>query len=499
MSGIGDYVHARWSNYQRFGIGRNTKGSSSASAALSAARQNIKTTSNLTQTTLKADALSKFLTGFIYGKVNGKTVLTPAEIKAQEQYFASLVSSKLPNIAAGLSLEGGIKPYTKARQINLKNSQGIRESSRKEAEYTISALLYEIQMAMNSPNANLAKLTALQSQGQNVLRKLQGLKMSASTDLVSYQAVATTGEVAKDIFIEYNNLIRAIRQPTQKDYGDLAEQYIAFATASASGVAQEEISKLMAGFVVGGRTAQTAGYRNVSSFINTDVLIEDLSQSQNNNNSSGGAKWSASTNGYTVNLEQKGSRSQQTVDLSIAFSSEQAKKFGVDSINASIKNTRSGIGSIKILDGYPLSAAFALFNTDFVNHYLNLIATHIDGGAGNVDNYNKMIEYGVALRALSGARDMNNAMGMSLSDCLIINDKKSSSVKVINTKSIMNKLNSKNLHHYIHTSGLPTSIGQSWVGNSKHSWDNASKRIAHLLATTHQFKLTMTLKNVNQL
>lgn len=499
MAGIGDYVHARWANYQRFGIGRNIKGSNSASTALSKARQDIKSTANLTQTTLKTEALSKFLTGFIYGKVDGKTVLTPAEIKAQEQYFASLVASKLPNIAAGLSLEGGISPYTKARQINLKNNQGIRESSRKEAEYTISALLYEIQMAMNSPNVNLNKLNALQSQAQNVLKKLQGLRMSASSDLVSYQAISSTGEIAKDIFIEYNNLVKAIRQPTQKDYGDLAEQYIAFATASASGIAQNEVAKLMSGFVVGGRTAQTAGYKNISSFINTDVLIEDLSQSKTNNNSSTGAKWSASTDGYTVNLEQKGSRSQQTVDLSIAFSSEQAKKFGVDSINASIKNARSGIGSIKILDGYPLSAVFALFNTDFINHYLNLIATHTDGGSGNVDNYNKMIEYGVALRALSGARDMNNTMGMSLSDCLIINDKKSSCVRVINTKTIMNKLNSKNLHNYIHTSGLPSSIGQSWVGNSKHSWDNASKRIAHLLAATHQFKLTMTLKNVDKL
>lgn len=499
MSGIGDYVHARWSNYQRFGIGRNTKGASSASTALSAARQNIKSTANLTKTTLKTNELSKFLTGFIYGKVNGKTVLTPTEIKAQEQYFASLVSSKLPNIAAGLSLEGGINPYTKAKQINLKNSQGIRESSRKEAEYTIAALLYEIQMAMNNPNANLTKLTALQTQGQNVLNKLQSLRMSASTDLVSYQATILTGETAKDIFIEYNNLVKAIRQPTQKDYGDLAEQYIAFATASASGIAQEEVAKLMSGFVVGGRTVQTAGYKNISNFINTNVLIEDLNQSKTSNNSSSGAKWSTSTNGYTVNLEQKGSRSQQTVDLSIAFSSEQAKKFGVDSINASIKNARSGINSIKILDGYPLSAAFALFNTDFINHYLNLIATHIDGGSGNVENYNKMIEYGVALRALSGARDMNNSMGMSLSDCLIINDKKSSCVRVFNTQSIMNKLNSKNLHNYIHTSGLPSSIGQAWVGNSKHSWDNASKRIAHLLAATHQFKLTMTLKNINNL
>lgn len=499
MAGIGDYVHARWANYQRFGIGKNAKGSSSASAALSKARQDIKNTASLTKTTLKTEALSKFLTGFIYGKVDGKTVLTPAEIQAQEQYFASLVTSKLPSIATGLSLEGGISPYTKAKQINLKNNQGIRESSRKEAEYTISALLYEIQMAMNTPNANLAKLSSLQAQGQNVLRKLQSLRMSASSDLVVYQAVIPTGETARDIFIEYNNLVKAIRQPTQKDYGDLAEQYIAFAIASASGIAQEEIAKLMDGFVVGGRTAQTAGYKNISSFINTDVLIEDLSQSKTNNNSSGGAKWSASTNGYTVNLEQKGSRSQQTVDLSIAFSSEQAKKFGVDSINASIKNARSGISSIKILDGYPLSAAFALFNTDFINHYLNLIATHTDGGSGNVDNYNKAIEYGVALRALSGARDMNNAMGMSLSDCLIINDKKSSCVHVINTSTIMNKLNNKNLHYYIHTSGLPSSIGQSWVGNSKHSWDNASKRIAHLLAATHQFKLTMTLKNVDKL
>jgi hypothetical protein len=69
----------------------------------------------------------------------------------------------------------------------------------------------------------------------------------------------------------------------------------------------------------------------------------------------------------------------------------------------------------------------------------------------------KAIEYGVALRALSGARDMNNSMGLSLSNCLIINDRKSHRVRVFTTDRIMRNI-ATNLDKHIHTHGMPVSI-----------------------------------------
>lgn len=501
MSGIGDYIHARWENYQRYGLGAGTPGDKNASMALYRARQNIKAMSAATKTNLNTVALEEYLSGFMHTKQygTGNTNLTPEEISQHQKYFSQLVQSKIPTLAASLDLQSGtnIDFYTKAKGINLKQT-GVREKTRAEVQMTIQALLYEIDSAINSGNGNIKQLNALKARGDKLVKRLELLRKESASQLVSFNTVIRTGETAKDIFAEYNSYIKSLRQPTMKDYGDLAELYFAYALSAVTGVAKSGIKDLMDGFVVGGSQVDTVGFQNLSSFINTEVMIEDLSGIQNFDNQSKGSRWQANANGYTVNLTQKGSRSQQTVDIAIDFQGDynSIQKFGTNNFNASVKNS-GNISNIKILDKYPLSAAFALFDSTFVNHYLNLISTHTDGGKGDATHMSKAIEYGVALRALSGARDMNNSMGLSLSNCLIINDRKSHRVRVFTTDRIMRNI-ANNLEKHIHTHGMPTSISQSWVGRS-NSWEKASQRIAHLLAATHQFKLTMSLKNVSNM
>ena len=52
MAGIGEYVHYRFKNYQRFGLGYNTVGSKSAAAALVSARQDLKMLNKYTVSTI---------------------------------------------------------------------------------------------------------------------------------------------------------------------------------------------------------------------------------------------------------------------------------------------------------------------------------------------------------------------------------------------------------------------------------------------------------------
>jgi hypothetical protein len=101
-------------------------------------------------------------------------------------------------------------------------------------------------------------------------------------------------------------------------------------------------------------------------------------------------------------------------------------------LRASVKNVK-GFSNIRILSDTPLSSAFALFDTNFVNHYLNLIASHPDGTDGRfTEKYNETIEMGLALRALSGIRDRGNTLGLDLSDCLIVNNK-GKGIRVVDT------------------------------------------------------------------
>lgn len=106
--------------------------------------------------------------------------------------------------------------------------------------------------------------------------------------------------------------------------------------------------------------------------------------------------------------------------------------FGIDKLRASVKNVK-GLSNIHILSEAPLSSAFALFDTNFVNHYLNLIATHPDGNGGAfADKYNETMAMGLALRALSGVRDRGNTLGVDIADCLIVNVK-GRGIRVVDT------------------------------------------------------------------
>lgn len=54
-----------------------------------------------------------------------------------------------------------------------------------------------------------------------------------------------------------------------------------------------------------------------------------------------------------------------------------------------------------------------------------------------------------------------------------------------------------NLKEYVRVTGMPSSIGQSWVGyESKPNTHNAYARIGKLIAATHAFKISLSLKKL---
>lgn len=509
MAGIGEYVHYRFKNYQRFGLGYNTVGSKSAAAALVSARQDLKMLNKYTVSTIQTQEIEKFLNDLTYSNadVSLKNLsLTAGEIEQHKTHFVSLIQAKIPElekVLGSLNLGGtssGTGNIGGLSKINLNNKLGVTSATVGKAQMDLMSLMNSLQAQRSSfekGSASRLELNKILLEAKRLYIKLGQLTSDLSRQVISYdQTIRNTDFSAKALFVQYNELIKLASQPTMKQYGDIAELFFQYMVSAASGMSQAQLDDLVAPLTAGSHRVATIGIPNISTLVNIDSVIEGLNKSKTSGITSN--KWTSSrNNGYTVNLTQNGSTSQQTVDIVIDFSNNKnaMAAFGIDKLRASVKNVK-GLSNIHILSEAPLSSAFALFDTNFVNHYLNLIATHPDGNGGAfVDKYNETIEMGLALRALSGIRDRGNVLGVDISDCLIVNNK-GKGVRVVDTSTLMNCIYS-NLRDYVRATGMPTSIGQDWVGYaSKPSTDNAYARIGKLIAATHAFKISLTLKKL---
>ena len=67
--------------------------------------------------------------------------------------------------------------------------------------------------------------------------------------------------------------------------------------------------------------------------------------------------------------------------------------------------------NVHIAQGIPLTSLFNLINTDFVNHYLNILALHHKPGsnlAGSLNFGTEVMEKALILRGFAGARGNGN-------------------------------------------------------------------------------------------
>lgn len=508
MAGIGEYVHYRFKNYQRFGLGYNRPGSKSAAAALVSARQDLRMLNKYTVSTIQTQEIEKFLNDLTYANTEASLKnlsLTPAEIAQHKEHFVSLIQAKIPELekvlgSLNLGGDGSSSKISGLSKINLDNKLGVTSATIGRAQMDLMSLANSLESQRASFARGTAQRTELNKmllQAKRLYNRLGSLTSDLSRQVISYnQKVKNTEFSAKNLFQQYNELIKLASQPTMKQYGDIAELYFQYMISAASGMGQAQLNNLISPLTAGSKHVQTIGIPNISSSVNIETTIKGLNRSKTSGISSN--KWSSkSNNGYTVDLTQSGSTSQQTVDIVIDFSDnkEAMAAFGIDKLRASVKNVK-GLSNIHILSEAPLSSAFALFDTNFVNHYLNLIATHPDGNGGAfVDKYNETMEMGLALRALSGIRDRGNTLGVDIADCLIVNVK-GRGIRVIDTQSLANSIFG-NLREYVRVTGMPSSIGQSWVGyESKPNTHNAYTRIGKLIAATHAFKISLTLKKL---
>ena len=119
---------------------------------------------------------------------------------------------------------------------------------------------------------------------------------------------------------------------------------------------------------------------------------------------------------------------QDTVDISVTLANDiflENKSNEMMQLNASIKNVGNIYSGVHVLGGSPLLNVLQLGTTDFINHYLNILA-HIKNNSTvakeNFNDYQEEVKYIAAVRALSGIRSIG-AEKTKYSDAIIINDR----------------------------------------------------------------------------
>lgn len=511
MGQIGNYVHAHGANYNSFWLGRKERAGMSVGQAITQANQDAYAHIKKTNANLKAQDLSEFLTHLIYNKgdlTKGNLSIDANQIKALEDQFEQLINEKFPQLQAhldNLSFSSAVKMGGDFKKVSTTTKEGVEKGTLDRIASDLDLLLNNLKNITKSNSKNkLSKLTELQSKAEALKSQMATLIAKNKNARSVHSRIASTaqGGADNDLLVQYNELIKSIQGPTNEQLGTLAEAYFAFMLQSLSGTTEITTDQLFNQFVTGAK-----GSGQVLS--NIDLGIGAMLQTKMNTSidsktgktkvASGGQmqwQWDQSTG----KMQWTGT-SQGTVDMSLTFpeDSELANAFGVNKLNASIKNYASTAGfqggGVHIIRGYPLLSALMLFNTDFVNHYLNLIASHeIDDVNFKIpSSMNETIQKGIAVRALSGARDMGNINNDLLSDAFIVNAREEARVYVYTTKDLIDKLWS-NIQTYTELEGMPGGlVSMKWLGGDPDA-SAAGERIANLLADIHAFKLSMSLK-----
>lgn len=510
---IGDYVHARGENYRLYGTGyKSHEGGdfeSSVAQASQEAYAHIKKTQQATQT----EKLSQFLTSLVYHKDTGyqgdKLSISPQQIEALEQEFLKLIEAKFPTLEANLNnltFESAIKGGgVNSNTLNTGTSKGVEKQTLENARANLDKIIQNIGK-LQGKNAG-TQLQQMYAEAQQLSARMSSL-ISAADGRAAGSFISSTakGGADNDLLTQYNSLIKSIQPPTKEQMGTLAEAYFAFMLQAASGVVDITVDELFDTFVTGAKSA-TNVIHNIRSDIGANLAVK-----MNTSVTKTGKQKVASGNQMQwVWDEQTGSLTwsggaQGTVDIALNFAEDSAlaQEFGVNKLNGSVKNYQSIDGfmnyktgeteGVHIVSGYPLLSALMLYNTNFTNHYLNLIAAHEDGINFNVpEEATDTIKKGIAVRALSGAKDVDNISNNALSDIFIVNDRSAQVVRVYSTKDLIDRIWG-DVDRFATVKGMPAGrIPMSWFGDSPDQ-GAAEDRIANLLANVHSFKISMALK-----
>lgn len=539
--GIGYYVHYHAEHYQQFGITEDQKGYDFTSS-LNEAHERLK---NLYQAREMSGVnwkkYSEFLNTIIYPDIKENNYSSSVIDSENQNFIAEYTANLIDKSGLDKEIVNSLISSTNTKEQadkNISTYKGLNKNKNKKYDKKITVqsvykLLRSLETILKRAYGNLNKkvidittFDKIMSQGYQYIKDLMDLLEKANIDMnidldnLNYKGQLRTrldaiskkngNQIEKTdlgIMIDsINNFITKNSLISTKLTGDIGEAFIGAATILGGQVAKKATYDAIADTL--GRTKNDAKWwagsnkehtvlTGFSDFIDLKDLAEELTGKDNK------GPWTWKVDEDTIIYTNP---TDQTVDLSISLESESqlAKEMGITDFNASIKNygyiDSTVHPGVSVISGTPLLNILMLLETDFVNHYLNLLGVHDKNKRLNnteeAQQAKELVHFAVAVRALTGIRNKQNRG--KFSDCFIVNDRSASKVYIIPTVALLNNISNR-IENYTQAEGLPTVFHNAWYYPEKDKKNSiadkqyASARIITLLSELHKFKISLSL------
>lgn len=471
---IGEYIHLHSVNYREYGINRRSEGPSPAfnfNDYKNIILNRIKNTSDVDSKDL--EEIQEYLNQFFKGKgddIDEDTVKLAWEVikKEMEDEFGNTLGSIN-------EITGDIE---KATTASVKNgvSTSLQKIEPQGKAINISTILKRMQVLELSLNHidDVKKKAELNKELKFLYQEIKNITGVLVRDLRSRSKAS---QISIERTERIDNLISKINT--------LVKTY---ATTPALNLQKGELFEFLIAMLPGlAKSELQVGMKELEDLVKENKKGQDrASVSINLENFTDEIDWNAvSHKGYVIDNDTKTMvsvlASQGKVDVAITWNDKYIP------ISAKNVNINSSFG-VHVLSGSSLLYLLQDENTDFVNHYLNILAQHDDGEI-NLPAAHDAAKTTILYKALSGKTYGRENMS---ADIFLVNDNKSGTVRAYDIPTLVKKA-SENLDLYTEITANKTDLAKIKLKN-EYVESGYKSRISNLIAQVHQQKVSAALK-----
>ena len=494
---LGYYVHYHVENYKKFGIGYDTPGVSSATA-YAENHKNLLSIVRASKTTPNVKALELFLNNVF--KTGSNIDFDSYNLNKDnfEALFYQIMEEKFPLFVSDFN-HLDLEALTNVFEDNLPKYKGKWGKEKymmmMTIEKRIAALNMWIYMIMQQVNKGQVDGSKIMPQVKKAVDALNTLnQLAASAD--GKRSIQFDTEENFNIAKTALNLLSKIAEPSREDLGSAAEYGLSLLFGLMQESAEETADSLVQNFM-SGKEKVAQKVVNSKGFLSTNIILDKI-KTDKRGKKINFRDYDVGEDGSIIDL----TGSQQTADISITLpeGNRLAQEMGISQFTASIKNYEyAGVGAnIHVLGETPLLTALSFLTTNFANHYLNLFAeTSLNASIGVNDRaaYQEELKKTLLIRALMGVRDFKNFQQNN--DLFIVHDRKAGRFKVWDASLLagdyINKYPYK-IHLTINgREDQDPVLTNQYIHGDKKSMEWAIIRISKLVASSHQYKLSLSI------
>lgn len=507
-TGLGDYIHYHADSYNTYGINEKKEGGPTFTQSLNFAHNELNVyRSQASQLQGDFQGLKQALNYLTSGEESAldTSKINSAVVKLldqQRQIVEDAVKSISPN--AFMTADGQlINPDTVSKVKSLNANQSRISFDR------IKAQLSNIPNMINALGNMSKKGKISWSEASSVIYQLSSIKSNFEKLIVQESKgkgeFFTNKSSGAQVISLYNTLeiiydlyFSDINENSRSFLGEALVGAVTSVGANVVDKAKKDIEKQLG--IVGSNGSKRTYSNLAAGMISWETMIDKLNAGKDGKKNS---TWEFVNE--SGGLLQTVKPAQDTVDVIMDASglSQGMQQFlGLETtLKASVKNySKSTVQQkgISIISKTPLLALLQLVNTDFGNHYLNILSVQKGSANASLDDANRVIKKALAIRGLLGVNNSGGGVNTSnLADVFIINigDGKTANWQVYSMANLLTRI-FQSPDEFIKTDDLPASIFQDWIGEEeKNNWDEAKQRVTSVLLAAHAKKISAHLSN----